>query len=84
MERCCSRATIGRSARSRDCPRHLQQRPPQPGAELRRRLATLDEASLTGALGELLGKRELTAMLQRRDAVLASAAAATAGSAMSR
>jgi hypothetical protein len=64
----------------RDFPAHLQQRPPQPGAELRRRLATLDEASLTGALGELVGKRELTAILQRRDAVLASAAAATAGS----
>ncbi len=60
----------------RDFPAHLQQRPPQPGAELRRRLNTLDEATLQTALGDLVGKRELKALLQRRDAVLAGAAAA--------
>jgi hypothetical protein len=60
----------------RDFPAHLQQRPPQPGPEFRRRLAALDEASLKDALGELIGARELKAMLERRDAVLAGAAAA--------
>ena len=59
----------------RDFPAHLQQRPPQPGAELRRRLSALDEAALNSALGELVGKREVAAVLQRRDAVLAGAAA---------
>ena len=59
----------------RDFPAHLQQRPPQPGAELRRRLGALDEAALNSALGELVGKREVAAVLQRRDAVLAGAAA---------
>jgi Calcineurin-like phosphoesterase len=63
----------------RDFPAHLQQRAPQPGAELRKRLAALDEAGLTTTLGDLIGKREIKAMLQRRDAVLAGAAAAAAG-----
>jgi hypothetical protein len=62
----------------REFPAHLVKRPPQPGAELRRRLAELDEAELQAALGDLVGKREITALLGRRDAVLAGAAAATA------
>jgi hypothetical protein len=60
----------------RDFPAHLKQRPPQPGAELRRRLTGLDEAGIQAALGELVGKREVKALLERRDAVLAGAAAA--------
>ena len=63
----------------RDFPAHLQQRPPQPGAELRKRLGALDEAGLQTTLADLVGKREIKALLQRRDAVLAGAAAATAG-----
>jgi hypothetical protein len=62
----------------REFPAHLQQRPPQPGAELRRRLTALDEAGLQAALGELVGKREIKALLERRDAVLAGPAAAAA------
>ena len=62
----------------REFPAHLQQRPPQPGVELRQRLAELDEAKLQAALGELVGKREINALLERRDAVLAGAAAAAA------
>jgi Calcineurin-like phosphoesterase len=61
----------------REFPAHLQQRPPQPGTEFRRRLAALDEASLNAALEGLVGKREIKALLQRRDAVLAGAEAAT-------
>ena len=62
----------------RDFPAHLQQRAPNPGAELRKRLATLDEAGLQSSLGALVGKREIKAMLQRRDAVMTGAAAAAA------
>jgi Calcineurin-like phosphoesterase len=60
----------------REFPAHLQQRAPQPGPEFRRRLTALDEASLNAALDGLVGKREIKALLQRRDAVLAGAAAA--------
>ena len=63
----------------RDFPAHLQQRPPQPGAELRKRLTALDEAGLQTTLADLVGKREIKTLLQRRDAVLAGAAAAAAG-----
>jgi len=62
----------------REFPAHLQQRAPQPGAELRKRLAGLDEAGLQTTLGDLVGKREIKALLQRRDAVLSGAAAAAA------
>jgi hypothetical protein len=57
-------------------PAHLQQRPPQPGAELRRRLAALDQAGLDRALGALLDTRKTRAILERRDAILAAAPAA--------
>jgi hypothetical protein len=57
---------------SGDLPRHLQARPPQPGAEMRRRLAVLDAAGLEEVVGDLLGSRERGAILERRDALLAA------------
>ena len=62
----------------RELPAHLLQRAPQPGAELRKRLTALDEAGLQTALGDLVGKREIKTMLQRRDTVLAGVTAAAA------
>ena len=53
-------------------PRHLRAAPPQPGPEMRRRLALLDKATLTQALGDLLNDRESTALLARRDLLLAN------------
>ena len=52
-------------------PAYLKAQPPAPGAEMRRRAAALDEAGLQAALGELLGAREIKAILQRRDALVA-------------
>ena len=52
-------------------PAYLKAQPPAPGAEMRRRAAALDEAGLEAALGELLGAREIKAILQRRDALVA-------------
>ena len=49
--------------------------PARPGAEMRRRLAALDAATLEQAVGGLLSERELTALLARRDALLAENAA---------
>jgi hypothetical protein len=49
--------------------------PTRPGAEMRRRLAALDATTLERAVGELLGARELAALLARRDALLAASAA---------
>src|SRR5688572_27655325 len=63
----------------KEFPPHLQQRAPRPGTELRKRLAALDEAGLQTTLGDLIGKREIKALLQRRDAVLAGAAATATG-----
>lgn len=49
---------------------------PQPlGAEMRRRLAALDAAALERAVGEEVGQRERTALLARRDALLAESTA---------
>ncbi|MCM2313114.1 MAG: hypothetical protein NDI84_17120, partial [Steroidobacteraceae bacterium] len=59
-------------------PAYLKARPPTPGAELRRRLGRLDDATLEAALGGLLDARERRALLVRRDALLALPAAATA------
>jgi hypothetical protein len=56
-------------------PAHLQARPPSPGPELRRRLASLDDATLAAALGDLITPRERKAMLERRNTMLAQAAA---------
>jgi hypothetical protein len=59
-------------------PAYLKARPPTPGAEIRRRAAALDEASLQAALGELLSAREIRAILLRRDALLALSQAGAA------
>ena len=53
-------------------PRHLREAVPQPGPEMRRRLGMLDSAALTRALGDLLNDRERTALLARRDSLLAN------------
>ena len=63
---------------SKAFPAYLKARAPAPGAELRRRLALLDDAALVKALGNLLNARERSALLERRDALLALPAAATA------
>jgi len=64
---------------NRDLPAYLKARPPQPGAEMRRRLATLDEESLATALGDAVDGRARKAILARRDILVAlPAAAATA------
>ena len=60
-------------------PAYLKARPPAPGPEMRRRLALIDEAGLEKALGKLLSPRERRALLERRDALLATPARATAG-----
>jgi hypothetical protein len=60
---------------ARTLPRSLEARPPRPGAEMRRRLAALDMPTVERAVGELLGERELTALLARRDALLAASGA---------
>ncbi len=62
-------------------PAYLKARPPTPGAEVRRRLGALDEASLQAALGDLVSARERKAILERRDALLALPAAAAAAAA---
>jgi hypothetical protein len=51
-------------------PAYLKARAPAPGAEMRRRLAALDDAALVKALGKLVGPRERKALLERRDALL--------------
>ena len=64
---------------SKGLPAYLKARPPTPGAELRRRAATLNEANLAASLGELVDARAQKAILDRRDTLLAlPAAAATA------
>jgi hypothetical protein len=55
----------------RTLPRTPQTLAQPPGAEMRRRLAALDAATLERAVGELLGERERAALLARRDALLA-------------
>ncbi len=60
----------------RGLPAYLRTAPPTPGAELRRRLAKLDDASLTAALESLLDAGARRAILQRRDTLLARPAAA--------
>jgi hypothetical protein len=59
----------------RTLPRSSQTLAQTPGAEMRRRLAGLDAATLERAVGELLGERERAALLARRDALLARNAA---------
>lgn len=57
-------------------PAWLRARPPNPGQELRRRLALLDAAGLAKALGDLLDENARKAILARRDALLALPVAA--------
>jgi hypothetical protein len=61
---------------ARTLPAHLQARPPSPGPEFRRRLVSLDDATLAAALGDLVTARERKSLLERRNALLAPAAAA--------
>ncbi len=56
---------------TRGLPAYLKTKPPTPGAELRRRLTTLDDAALRASLGELLDARGRSALLSRRDVLLA-------------
>lgn len=60
----------------RGLPDYLRAAPPTPGAELRRRLAMLDDRSLSAAMETLLDASARRAILQRRDALLARPAAA--------
>ena len=60
----------------RALPSWLRTRPPNPGQELRRRLALLDDAVLEKTLGNLLDERARKAILARRDVLLALPAAA--------
>jgi hypothetical protein len=62
---------------TKSLPAYLKARPPSPGAELRRRVAALNEANLTTSLGELVDAKGRKAILQRRDALLALPAAAS-------
>ncbi len=63
---------------TKSLPAYLKAQPPSPGAELRRRAAALNEASLATSLGELVDAKGRKAILQRRDALLALPAAASA------
>ena len=63
---------------SKAFPAYLKARAPAPGAEMRRRLAALDDAALVKALGNLVSPRERKALLERRDALLELPTAAAA------
>jgi hypothetical protein len=65
-------ATFGTSTQ---LPKPLEGAVAKTGAEMQARLARLDEARLEAALGELIGSRELKALLQRRDRILQLASA---------
>jgi hypothetical protein len=67
-------------------PSYLAARPPQPGAELRRRIGALDKQGLDTLLGDLTDERQRRAILQRRDRLLAlpAAPAAVEGNAVRR
>jgi hypothetical protein len=56
---------------AKSLPAYLKARPPSPGAELRRRAATLNEANLATSLGELVDAKGRKAILERRDTLLA-------------
>ena len=62
---------------SKAFPPYLKAKPPVPGAELRRRTATLTEANLAATLGEYVDKKGLKAILERRDALVALPGAAS-------
>ena len=63
---------------SKALPPHPQAQPPNPGPEMRRRLATLDATSLARAWGNLLPNRDRVALLARRDALLGKTSGETA------
>ena len=56
---------------TRGLPAYLRARPPAPGAEVRRRVAALDEAGLRAALSDLLDAAQIRTILLRRDVMLA-------------
>jgi len=64
---------------STDLPKALVGPLAKTGPEMRARLQKLDEASVDAAIGELVGKRGVKALLGRRDRILAIANAPTAG-----
>ena len=57
---------------SKALPRHLRESVPRPGPEMQRRLAMLDKAALAQAVGDFLKDRERSALLARRDLLLAN------------
>ena len=57
---------------SKALPRHLRESVPRPGPEMQRRLAMLDQAALMQAVGDVLKDRERSALLARRDLLLAN------------
>ena len=62
---------------SKDVLEPLEPQLEKTGSEMRRRLAALDEAAVAAAVGELLDRRQVKALLQRRDRVLALAGGAS-------
>lgn len=56
---------------SKDVLKPLEPQLAKTGSEMRRRLQALDEAGVTSAVGDLLDKRQVKALLERRDRVLA-------------
>jgi hypothetical protein len=62
---------------SKAFPPYLKAKPPAPGAELRRRAATLTEENLAATLGEYVDAKGRKAILERRDALVALPAAAS-------
>ena len=64
---------------SRDVLEPLQAQLAKTGPEMRRRLEALDEAGVAAAVGELLDRRQVKALLQRRDRVLALAGGGSTG-----
>jgi hypothetical protein len=56
---------------STQLPKALEAPLAKTGAEMRARLERLDETSVGGAIGELVGSRSVKALLARRDRILA-------------
>ena len=58
---------------SKDVPKPLEPQLAKTGAQMQKRLRGLTEGSVSEAVGDLLDKREIRALLERRDRVLALA-----------